>query len=65
MNTYTITETQTINCTRDGYDIQAKNLSAAKMIATKGKSFYGTVLSIYENGSRVAFKASNGWVSTK
>lgn len=63
MNTYTITETQNTNSTREGAQIQAANLAAAKRAASKAQCFEGTVLSIYsENGTLLARKEKS-WVN--
>jgi len=63
MNTYTIIEAQNVNSTREGVEIQAKNLASAKRAATKAQCFQGTVLKIESNGSLVAYKDANGWTN--
>ena len=63
MNTYTIIEAQNVNSTREGTEIQAKNLASAKRAASKSQCFQGTVLKIEQNGRMVAYKDANGWTN--
>jgi hypothetical protein len=57
MNTYKIEETQGINNTRAPRVISVKTLAHAKTNASRGQSFYGTWLHIYdEQGNHIARK---------
>ena len=61
MNTYTITEKQNANSTREGVEIVAKTLTEAKRIASKRQSFFGTVLEIADIHGVIAIKTENSW----
>jgi len=63
MNTYTIIEAQNVNSTREGTEIQAKDLTSAKRAASKAQCFQGTVLKIEQNGVLVAYKENNVWIN--
>lgn len=63
MNTYTITETQNANSTREGVKIEAANLSAAKRAASKSQCFEGTVLSIYTQNGVLLARKEKSWVN--
>lgn len=63
MNTYTITETQNANSTREGIEIQAINLTAAKRAASKAQCFEGTVLSIYSQNGVLLARKQKTWVN--
>lgn len=63
MNTYTIIEAQNVNSTRDGVEIQAKDLTSAKRAASRTQCFHGTVLKIEQNGRLIAYKDANGWTN--
>ena len=60
MNTYTITEKQDFNSIREGYEVQANSLTAAKRAAKRNQSFHGTVLVIEQSGCEVAKADKNG-----
>lgn len=53
--TYTITEKQNVNSTREGYEFSG-TLDQAKRKATKEQVAYGTVLTIELSGELVAYK---------
>jgi len=61
MNTYMITEKQNVQSIRDGFCINAASLKDAKTKATKSHVFYGTVLTIEENGTLIAYKKDGVW----
>ena len=62
MTTYTITEVQNVNSSREGMKFEAKNLSAAKRIATREQVFAGTVLKIHdEDGNILSTKLAGKW----
>ncbi len=61
MNTYTIIEVQNANSTREGVEIQAKDLASAKRTATKSQFFHGTVLKVLMNGQLLAIKENGAW----
>ncbi len=63
MNTYTITEKQNLNSVRQGAEFQAKDLTAAKRIASREKMFKGTVMTIEQNGRLVAYKEAGAWTN--
>ena len=64
MKTYTITEKQNKNSTRDGVEIILNSLTSAKRYATKNQCFQGTFLEISEGGIVVAQKEDGGkWVN--
>lgn len=63
MNTYTISETQNVNSTREGTVIQAKNLTSAKRAANKAQYFQGTVLKVEQNGRLIAYKEDGVWTN--
>lgn len=61
MNTYMITEKQSVESIRDGFCINSASLKDAKTKATKSQLFYGTVLTIEENGALIAYKKDGVW----
>ena len=64
MTTYIITEKQDLQSTREGKKVEASNLTAAKRAATRGRAFYGTVLTIEnENGILLASKNGAKWIN--
>lgn len=63
MNTYTITEKQNLNSVRKGAEFQAKDLTAAKRIASREKMFQGTVMTVEQNGRLLAYKESGVWTN--
>lgn len=65
MATYIIKEVQDVNSEREGTQIEAKNLSAAKRSASRGQFYQGTVLKIEsESGVLLAYKeAGKSWVN--
>ena len=56
-----ITEKQNVQSIRDGFYINSASLKDAKTKATKSKCFYGTVLTIEENGTLIAYKKDGVW----
>jgi ribosomal protein L19 len=64
MKTYTVTEKQNINSTREGTTITAANLSAAKRKASRMQCFHGTVMTIEnESGSLLSSKTGSRWTN--
>ena len=63
MNTYIITEKQNLNSVRNGAKFQAKDLTAAKRIATREKMFSGTVVTVEQNGRLLAYRENGKWVN--
>lgn len=65
MATYIIKEVQDVNSEREGTQIEAKNLRAAKRAASRGQFYQGTVLKIEnEIGILLAYKESGKfWVN--
>jgi len=61
MATFTITEKQNLNSSRTGKDFEAKDLTAAKRIATREKMFQGTVMTIEQNGRLLAYREAGVW----
>ena len=61
MKTYTITEKQDINSYREPVEILAKNLTAAKRVASKNQAFFGTVLEISDFHGVVSIKEDGKW----
>lgn len=61
MATFTISELQNVNSTRKGYTVEAKDLAAAKRIASKKQFFQGTVLEISDAKGRLAVKENGKW----
>ena len=61
MKTYTITEKQDINSYREPVEILAKNLTAAKRVASKNQAFFGTVLEITDSSGVVSIKKHGKW----
>ena len=60
--TYTITEKQGANSYREGQQVQAKTLAAAKAMATKWQFFQGTVMEIKDSaGIVLAIKENGKW----
>lgn len=62
MKTYNITETNGINDTREGADIQASSLANAKTQASRSQFFKGTVLTIRQGADIVAQKVNGKWL---
>ncbi len=59
---YIITEKQDTASRREGYQIEANNLSAAKTVASKRQVFKGTVLTIEDGiGNLIATKINGEW----
>jgi hypothetical protein len=62
MNKFIIREVQNRGSFRQGYEIQAKSLTQAKMVASKRQYYHGTVLVIEnENGTVLAEKFDDKW----
>ena len=60
--TYTITEKQDANSYREGTEVQAKTLAAAKALASKLQFFQGTVMEIKDiSGTVLAVKERGKW----
>ena len=60
MNAFVITEKTDLNATRDGQVIEAKDLRAAKIAASKLQMFQNTVLTISDADGRVMAVKENG-----
>jgi hypothetical protein len=63
MNTYIVTEKQNLSSSREGKAFQAKDLTAAKRIATREKMFQGTVMTIEQDGRLLAYRVEGKWVN--
>ena len=63
MKTFKITEKQDFNSVREGYEVQAENLTAAKRIASKKQAYFGTVITIEHGGEVVASKSGKSWTN--
>lgn len=63
MKQYIIREVQNVNDYREGYTVEAKSLRAAKMIASKRKAFFNTILLIEgaKHGGLIAKKINGRW----
>ena len=60
--TVIITECSNAGSYREGTKKTVKSLRGAKMSASRGQCFYGTVLTIEaENGELLSLKNENGW----
>ena len=59
---YTITEKQNINSVRDGVTKEFKNLTGAKQYASRHQAFHGTVLTIEDGDTLLAYRDGSIWV---
>lgn len=59
---YLITEKQNLNSHRQGDIIEAKNLNAAKIQASKRQSFEGTVLQISTTDGILLSTKTTNWI---
>ena len=62
MTKFTIQEVQNEGSTRQGYEVELKDLSSAKRHATKNQFFMGTVMKVICNGELVATKKGSKWI---
>ena len=62
-STYTITEKQNSNSIRKGVVKDFKNLTGAKIWASRNQVFQGTVLVIEQYGNVVAKKENEKWIN--
>jgi len=63
MINYTMTEKQDLYSQRENVTFEAKNLTAAKRKASSLQAFYGTIISLEQDGYVVAVKEKNGkWI---
>ena len=53
---YLFSEQQNLQSHRESFEIEAKNRTQAKRIASRRKAFTGTVLVLRCNGAAVAYK---------
>ena len=62
--TYTITEKQTVNSTRNGVRIDLANLNCAKLFAKETQFFQGTVMTIEDHaGGLLAYLSRGKWIN--
>ena len=64
MNTYTVFEAQNENSMRQGTDIKASGLTAAKRKASSMQCFQKTVLAIYDGEHQLAAKKDGKWINS-
>ena len=62
MQTYTITEKQNAQSKRDGFTIEANDLSDVKRKASKMQCFQGTVLEISDESGALSIKKDGKWI---
>lgn len=61
-----IIESTFVSRLREGYNVEVKQLSQAKRIASSKRSFVGTTLSVWDGGILLAYKEGrNKWEHTK